>query len=841
MPAFCKHRTGLSRRTARNHETAAAAIRQHFLSFLPLPHGHGSLRPTRGRRSEGAGVGPGPPVAPGIGRVRKYVPFASATGPAWARISAAWSCQSGVGSLPAAKNAAAELVMTSTSSGENASDFESGPVEPWAMGMPLVLHGARRSAPSKAPRDVAGLRAAAAALASARRTPGRGADGRRSTHRPVPSRGSPLDSPAPFLSRGVHRGETMSFLKRIFGKTTGRAPDADPAPARSSRPDPATDPNLIRVFDAYGRELFLTKEEWREKVLLGNLEEAKRDPDKLANLIIGALQDGFGQDVLPFAEHLHATDSTPARGATLLGVTYLDVGRPADAERVLRDYMERHGEDPYVLTNLAKAQDARGDHPLAEATLWRALQLDPNQENGLGWYAAIHRDRNGEAGWLDACRRVAGLSSSWRAQLWLARESLQRGDLTSALSLYEEALSHGGQPAPADLLKQLSGDLGNAGHLNEIVSLAAPHFDAARHGLEVGNNLIKANVDLGRLDEAKRIVEQLYAQGRPDWRQTLDFWDSEVAKARVAALPAERDTPLQMELLSIEGPLWLRDGSPCATLVAPKPADAPRVVFFGSTALLPAERRVPGVQLADGPGRLSRALPLVLAEQVHLSTAGAGAALVPWIGGKGFALFGKPYGDAELLALARKERVPPSLIGGLVLDATGTDWCVSLRLLRVADGSCLGTTDGRVNPADPAAAVEALVERMMALLAKADFGAAATPAWYRRPAAGQGSNYLLRLEQQLAVTCGNLEFLRGGRLSGEHEVVEGAIGLCVGEPANVTARLLLAQTLRQMKKGRPAVLEQYRKRVDLLQAEHPIAGEAGACISKALGEVFPAA
>jgi hypothetical protein len=42
-----------------------------------------------------------------------------------------------------------------------------------------------------------------------------------------------------------------------------------------------------------------------------------------------------------------------------------------------------------------------------------------------------------------------------------------------------------------------------------------------------------------------------------------------------------------------------------------------------------------------------------------------------------------------------------------------------------------------------------------------------------------------------------------------------------------------------MKKGRPEIVAQYKKRADLLQEEHPIAGEAGACISKALEEVFP--
>ena len=58
--------------------------------------------------------------------------------------------------------------------------------------------------------------------------------------------------------------------------------------------------------------------------------------------------------------------------------------------------------------------------------------------------------------------------------------------------------------------------------------------------LTVGNNLIKAHLDLGRLDAARRILDALYALKRPDWRETLGFWDKELAKARLGPpLPAQ--------------------------------------------------------------------------------------------------------------------------------------------------------------------------------------------------------------------------------------------------------------------------------------------------------------
>src|SRR2546422_10217541 len=63
------------------------------------------------------------------------------------------------------------------------------------------------------------------------------------------------------------------------------------------------------------------------------------------------------------------------------------------------------------------------------------------------------------------------LPGSWRAQLWLARSALQSRQLDQALALYRESLSRAGKPAPANLLQQMSGDLGNAGHLPELLQL----------------------------------------------------------------------------------------------------------------------------------------------------------------------------------------------------------------------------------------------------------------------------------------------------------------------------------------------------------------------------------
>jgi hypothetical protein len=136
----------------------------------------------------------------------------------------------------------------------------------------------------------------------------------------------------------------MKLLTKLFG----RKADATPV-VECPTLDEAEVAELVRVYDSYGRELAITRHEWRDKVLLENLEAARQDPDHLYDMIVSALHDGFIADVLPYVEQLRRIDPTSARSATLLGVVYLQLHRPNDAERVLTEQVQQHGEDSYVL------------------------------------------------------------------------------------------------------------------------------------------------------------------------------------------------------------------------------------------------------------------------------------------------------------------------------------------------------------------------------------------------------------------------------------------------------------------------------------------------------------
>jgi Flp pilus assembly protein TadD len=633
----------------------------------------------------------------------------------------------------------------------------------------------------------------------------------------------------------------MSFLSKLFGKKSEPSlpPPLTPPPAS---PAPPGAPAMLKAWDEYGRICEIPREEWRTKVLPVNFQQNWNNPEQLAGLIQNALNDGFIADCLEPARQLQRNDPQPKRGATYLAVILLQLKQYDEAERVVTEAMRRHGEDGVLLTNLAKAQSGKGDEALAERTLWRALEVDPNLDNGLLWYAAIHRDRGGEAAALESLRRVAALPGSWRAQLWIARDALKSNRLDEALGLYGECLARAGKPVPADLLQQVSGDLGNAGHLPEILRLVQPHFDAATHGLMVGNNLIKAHVDLGQFESARRLLDQLYALKRGDWKEHLQYWDTEIAKARVALHEAPKEPPA-VAMLTITGPVWLKPESPAAELFPAKPGDAPTVAFVGSAAEIITNSKRAQHQMTDAPGRMTRALPLFLAEQVEFASNARVQTLVPWLTGDApaFVFSGVPWEDADAAAYARQTEVKSDYVVILYLKPNSEPWSTELRLVRTIDAKCLGTVTGSFPSTTPEAGVPALANQLLALLREhAELNMVPSPPLYQVPTAAHFGSYLLRLEQLLAVRCSGMDGVPPVFLSGEREIVDGNLQLCLDFPTNVGTRILLAQTLSAFRRTRPAILAEYRDRIQLLQSEKPLAEPAHSVVQRIFNEVFAA-
>lgn len=379
---------------------------------------------------------------------------------------------------------------------------------------------------------------------------------------------------------------------------------------------------------------------------------------------------------------------------------------------------------------------------------------------------------------------------------------------------------------------QMSGDLGRQGHLPELINLTVPHYVPEVHGMSVGNNLIKGHLDLGQLDHARAILDQLYAQKRPDWNENLSFWDTEIAKAGLQTQPALKQEELQITLLTIEDPVWLKPGSPAVELFPVRPVDGPSICFLGGSVEYATNSNKVEQQMADAAGRLSRALPLFLAEQTHWSTDARVSTVIPWVVGPpgGFVVSGVAWEAAQAAHFARQGDRPHDYVVTVHLKTQSEPWQVELHVIRTIDGTSLGRLTASFTMANPETALPSLAQQLIGLLKReADATSHPTPATYAVPQGASFPFYLLRLEQLLAVRCGGMDGAQRGFLSGEREIVDGTLQLCLSHPDSLSVRLLFAQTLAAMKRARPDVVGEFRDKAPLLHKNHPLQGGSPKC------------
>lgn len=283
---------------------------------------------------------------------------------------------------------------------------------------------------------------------------------------------------------------------------------AEPPPSAASAMD-AQQPSsqLIHVRDDKGRQFMLTRESWRDQVLLPNLEKNWDDADALYRLVLTAMEDGFAADVLPAARRQLEIDHIPERAHTLLGIALMEMGKLDEAEAALRAGCAQIGETAALLTNLAKVHAARGDSAASEATLWQAVCQDVDFEPGLMTWLALHGERGGADGYRQAIEKLSTVIGGRRAHLTLARYHLQAGDLASARGLYREVVTDP-KTDERDIVTMIC-DLANNGHVGLVPELVVPVYQPVRHDPVVGLNLLRAFHALRRREEGEALLSTL--------------------------------------------------------------------------------------------------------------------------------------------------------------------------------------------------------------------------------------------------------------------------------------------------------------------------------------------
>jgi hypothetical protein len=281
-------------------------------------------------------------------------------------------------------------------------------------------------------------------------------------------------------------------------------------------------------------------------------------------------------------------------------------------------------------------------------------------------------------------------------RLAAARACLEARDLPGALALYEQVLAEAGERA--DVLVTISGDLGQHGHVQQIVEFIAPRYDAERHGPATGLNVLQAYLALHNADAAQHVLDLLFSLHRPELAERLQGFSNAIAElleeqqSGLLAPPPEGSaagivTP-RVSLITVSKPIWFYGLEPLAAEILPPKESRLRRIAFAPLAL---PGSVEQGEVPKGPplelGRLARALPCWFAETLYFCPHYAPLAVVALLddqqNGNQYAFFGVEWAADNIrqLVSATQEGIDFVITGALTEDAG--DYELVLRLWEV--------------------------------------------------------------------------------------------------------------------------------------------------------------
>lgn len=378
-------------------------------------------------------------------------------------------------------------------------------------------------------------------------------------------------------------------------------------------------------------------------------------PDALYRLLADALLQGEGESVVPAANRLFELEPGSERATVALAIALMRSGRLDEAEAKLKGFVERRGETGVVLTNLAKIAAERGDDQKALELARRALTLDPNQDNGLRWWASLVRRRSDDAAYKTALEDLAAAPRAWRVQLLLFELRLEQRDVAAAVKCLRAALSSSGSSREA--IAAVAESLERAGLHRELVDLVGPLYNPAM-GLLSGVRLAAAHLALGDLAKARALVEQL--QSHPAAPRSTELADLERRLVEASVGPASGQ--LDIASVPVFAPLWAAALEGAAAWLLPPASPQSRVALL-AFADLTAPPSPPGLSTPTERTDLARALPLALAEALRLEGIEA-YCVVPVVRSKGLVAPSTRFSLEEMLALLPARFVPRVLIAG---------------------------------------------------------------------------------------------------------------------------------------------------------------------------------
>ena len=582
-----------------------------------------------------------------------------------------------------------------------------------------------------------------------------------------------------------------------------------PPPVDEPSAEPAPEARLT-AYDAYGRAVALTREEYRTRVLPATLRKNWDNPPGLYSAIVQGLRDDFAADLLDASARLVEIDPDPERATTARGIVLMKTGDLDGAEEVLRHYHGTHDPSGVILTNLAKVAAESGDHERAHDLLSEALQVDPNLENGLLWWAALARERGGEGAYLEALDAIAEVQGSWRPQLWLARHRLDEGDLDGALELYRSVLALATDQS--DALLMISGDLGNAGHVEQVFELVMPRYVPERHALSVGFNLLNASVQAGRRTEGEALLHRIGLLNAPHARDQVAAFGRSLDELKAAELgpPQAAEPEAAPTIVDVPRPLW-------HTYLGRPDWLLPSVERRATVGILTLADATGGERVGGGPeaattvGGLARSTPLALAEALLYTTDVESMAIIPVVRGLGPVVPAEGWPPEDVIELGRTEGAELNYIVTGSVAQSEASTAVRLELWDIERGEAVDALSKETTAEDAGTALLDLGQQLVSrLVGEGKASALAEPTHYAVPTGPLLDGYLAACDELFALTLAGEGLTDPERLYGERDILNQLLNLSLGDRQALLPKLAFLAGLVLNRARGSGLYQEYR-------------------------------
>ena len=433
----------------------------------------------------------------------------------------------------------------------------------------------------------------------------------------------------------------------------------------SSEKSPKENAKMMNIIDQNGRRIQITMDEWREKVLPIALKNHWDNANLLYNDILKAIQNNFISDVEEAAIHLKEIDTIKERGYNTLAILYLKNKEFNKANELLIEDLANNPKTGTILTNLAKSYYGKDEKEKAMEILWEGLTINPNQNNGLPWYASICKDRDGIDGYIDALRRASEIKGSWLPQFLLARHELNEKNIESAKEFLKIALSQG--HVTQETLLVISGELGAKGYSKELIELVEPVYDFNKNDIRVGLNLLQAYLQNKEIEKGENLLNKLMMLERPDLKNALLKISNKFDKLKIEEKASTPKKDVQINMMVLDNPVWGHGLKTSKWFINNKEVK-------GNIAVLPyadetiREKEIKGYQKDNETSMLSRGIPLYVSEMINYYTDYNNKVVMPFVRDFGPVITNKQYNEAALEDIGNKINAD-IVITGSVMNA----------------------------------------------------------------------------------------------------------------------------------------------------------------------------